>query len=212
VPQTIKLPPDKLLARLDFFTNSIMLYTLDNGVITALHVSADDVATSLLSIANLSTGLLPENALWHVRRELECETAIYEPPRVRRLAVALEAFKAPERFTIPVPPLIFICNPRKPPRVFAVKRRPQKPDEPLFSAPFFNIYSDGRSCPGTQAYPEDVGKIPEMFFVSFFSLSLLRKVSVAHPDSIYALWKSLEGQKEYPLDDLVKCGTLKDVL
>ncbi len=189
-----------------------MLYTLDNGIITTMHVSADDVATSLLSIANLNTGILPENALWYLRKELFSETAIFMPAGVHKVALALDPFKPPKRFVIPAPPLVFICASRQPPKVYAVKERPKSFDTPIFNAPFYNIYHDGRTCAGTNQYPEDVALIPASFFMSFFSLSLERRASVKHPDSLYALWMDLKGKKDYPLNDLVPCGALKDVV
>jgi hypothetical protein len=46
----------------------------------------------------------------------------------------------------------------------------------------------------------------------FFSLAVFNKPSKSHPDSLYALWKELNGKKEYPLDDLVPMGILKDMV
>lgn len=212
VPHALKLPPDKLKARLDFFNNSIMLYLIESGVITAQHVSPDDVATSLLSVAQLFTGILPPNTLWHIRKELVTETAIYEAPRVRKVALVTKPLEPPERFTIPVPGLIFICRPSFPPRVFAVKSRPRHENWQIYHAPFFNVYYDGRTCAGTNKYPEDVAKIPESFFMSFFSLEVTFQCSKRHPDSTYSLWKELNGKKKYPTDDLIEAGKLKDII
>lgn len=213
MPPALQIPPDKLRARLDFYNNSIMLYTLDSGTITAQHVSADDVATSLLSVAQLFTGLLPEGCLWYIQKDGKKETAIYQEPRIRQVAIETKPLEPPERFTIPVPGLIFCCTPREPPRVFAVKHRPVSMETDVYSAPFHNTYWDGKTCAGTQQYNEDVWKIPDEFFLSFFSLYLgSGKRSVSHPDSLYALYKELEGKKEYPADDLVKYKTLKEII
>ncbi|MFH1031081.1 MAG: hypothetical protein V1767_00720 [Chloroflexota bacterium] len=197
---------------MDFFNNSIMLYIVENGLITAMHVSPDDVASSLLSVTQLSTGLLPLNTLWYIRKELETEIAIYYPPHIRKLAIVTEALKPPERFTLPLPGLIFLCVSKRAPKVWAVKGRPASMESELFAAPFPNTYQDARTCAGTQAYNEDVSKIPEEFFMSFFSLSVFNKPSKSHPDSLYALWKELNGKKEWPMDDLQHWGQIKEVM
>ncbi len=212
MPPTLKIPPDQLKARLDFYGNSIMLYLIENGIITAQHVSADDVATSLLSVAQLFTGVLPKDTLWYIRKELATETAIYEGPRLRQVAIVTKPLEPPERFTIPTPGLIFICTPGQPPRVFAVKSRPEHMEWPVYRAPFYNIYHDGRSCAGTNQYPENIAEIPNNFFMSFFSLGLFTKSSQSHPDSLYALYQELDGKKEYPMGDLVAAGTIKEII
>lgn len=189
-----------------------MLYVIENGVITAKHVSPDDIATSVLAVSHFYTGILPSYTLWYSRKELYPETALYFPPATRKVAVAVEAFKPPERYTIPTPGLIFICSPGQAPRVFAVKKRPENEDSLLFNAPYFNVYMDGRTCQGTQTYCQDIRQIPEEFFLSFFSLHMLGKRSKSHPDSLIALWRELDGKEEYPMDDLEPYGPVTGVL
>ncbi len=212
VPAALKIPPDTLRARLDFFSNSIMLYTLDDGMITAQHVSADDVATSLLSVAQFFTGILPAGVLWYIRKEAKIEVALYEGPRIRQIAVETAPLKPPERFKIPTPGLIFICTPQQAPRIFAAKSRPSSMESDVFNAPYNNIYADARTCAGTQQYNEDISKIPDEFFNSFFSLHLGDKRSKSHPASLFALYKELDGKKDYPMDDLTPYGKIKDII
>lgn len=212
LPPELQIPPDQLRARLDFYDNSIMLFLIEKGIITTRHVSPDDVATSLLSIAHLKTGILPRNTLWYTQKDLGTETAIYEPPQIRRLAVVTKPLEPPIRFKIPLPGLIFICSPRTPPKVWAVKTRPTNPGSQVFNAPFFNLYSDGTSCAGTHSYPEKIAEIPEAFFISYFTLFSGSQRSKRHPDSLFKLWEELDGQKKYPTDDLVHFGMLGDIL
>ncbi len=59
----------------------------------------------------------------------------------------------------------------------------------------------------------DVGKIPDSFFRSFFSSTAdLRDRSVMFPENVVHLWEFLDKKKKYPMDDLVKMGTVKDLL
>ncbi|MDD5060744.1 MAG: hypothetical protein PHN44_00490 [Candidatus Marinimicrobia bacterium] len=197
---------------MDFYNNSIMLYILEKNLITAQHVSPEDVAASLLSVAQLFTGMLPPNTLWYTRKELHAETAIYVSPGKHRVAVVTKPLEPPERFMIPMPGLVFICSSGQPPKVFAVKERPETMECPVYGAPLFNVYSDGRTCNGTHQYNENVSKIPEEFFTCFFSLTTFNKFSKSHPDSLYNLWKELEGKDKYPLDDLVQAGKIKDII
>ena len=64
LPEGIEVPPDELRCRLDFYQDAIILYLVDNGVITTRMVSARDIVISLLSEVPLNSGLLPRDTLW----------------------------------------------------------------------------------------------------------------------------------------------------
>ena len=51
------------------------------------------------------------------------------------------------------------------------RSRPTDAEQHLFRAPAFNVFRDGRVCPGSHRFPEEVGLIPESFFQSYFSLT-----------------------------------------
>ena len=124
-----------------------------------------------------------------------------------------EAFKPPRRMALPMPGLIFICQPARPPRVYAVKKRPSHPGDKVYHAPLFNIFGDGRSCPGTHQYPQNIEEIPESFFTSFFSPTAdTRNRSKKYPDDLLKLWEELDGKKRYPLGDLVAMGRVEDII
>ncbi len=209
LPQILDVAPDKLRVRLDFYDSSVVMHILEDGVSTTLRVSARDVATALLSEMPLMSGLLSPNILWWSPHEV----GIWEAPQIRPVALVLEAFKQPQRFRLPMPGLVFICRPGQPPRIFAAKSRPRKMEEPIYHAPLFNIFHDGRSCQGTHKYPLKVEDIPNSFFSSWFTVDAhIKGRSVKFPDNLLTLWEYLDGRKRYPLDDLVQCGTLADIL
>jgi len=213
LPEGLEVPPDELKVRLDFYQDSIVLYLLDRGVITTRMVSARDVALALLREVPLRSGLLPKDALWWAQGKEGVEVALWRPPRVWPVALQVEPFKPPRRFRLPMPGLIFVCSPGRPPRVYAAKRRPRSADETVYHAPLFNLFRDGRTCSGTHRFPADVSEIPESFFQSFFTVEAdHRGRSKKYPDDLLRLWEELDGKKRYPLGDLVPLGKIEDVM
>ena len=93
-----------------------------------------------------------------------------------------------------MPGLVFVCSPGRPPWVYAALSRPTDPEQHLFRAPAFNVFRDGRVCPGSHRFPEEVGLIPESFFQSYFSLTGdSRDRSKKHADNLQALWEEIDG-------------------
>ena len=213
LPESLEVPPDELKCRLDFYQDAVILYLVDKGVITTRMVSARDVALALLREVPLRSGLLPEGALWWGQGKEGVEVALWRSPRVWPVALETEPFKPPRRFKLPMPGLIFVCSPGRPPMVYAAKKRPTTPRDTIYHAPLFNVFRDGRTCPGTHKYPEQIGKIPESFFTSFFSPTAdFRGRSKKYPDDLLKLWEELDGKERYPLKDLVPLGKVEDIM
>jgi len=213
LPEGLDVPPDELRARLDFYQDTTVLYLLDRGVIITRVVSARDVALALLREIPLSSGLLPEGTLWWRQGKEGVEVALWRPPRVWSVALVTEPLKPPRRFKLPMPGLIFVCSPGKPPRVYAAKRKPMKPEDILYHAPLFNLFQDGRTCPGTHKFPNNVGDTPESFFQSFFTTEAsYHGRSRKYPNDLLKLWEELDGKKRYPLKDLVPLAKVEDIM
>ena len=112
-----------------------------------------------------------------------------------------------------MPGLIFVYSPARPPAVYAARQRPVSSQEKLYHTPTFNTFRNGLTCPGTHQYPHDVGRIPESFFTSFFSLTGdPENRSQRHPNDLAALWRELDGQERYPLLDMAPIGTVAEVM
>jgi PRTRC genetic system protein B len=213
LPNSLDVPADELQVRLDFYGDSVMLYSLEKDVIRTKIVSARDIAMALLSEVPLSSGLLPQDTLWWKQGKEGAELALWRSPRVWAIALQLEAFKPARRFKLPMPGLIFICSPGRAPRVFAAKKRPRDAHQVIYHAPLFNVFGDGRTCAGTHKFPVDVEKIPESFFTSFFTReAIYGGRSKKYPKDLLQLWDELDGQKRYPLGDLVPAGKVEDIL
>ncbi len=212
VPEELGIPADKLRLRLDFFHQATTITYFEGDTVTTKLVDAIDVAHALASDLSFGTGLLPPGTIWWENTRGGPLFALYVEPKVRKVALKETAEKPPRRFTIPLPGLIFLCSPGKPPWVFAVKKKPTKEADIVYRAPLCNINSNGRSCPGNHRYPTRVGDIVQSFFMSFFSPTAdLKNRSQAFPTNVVLLWKYLNKKRTFPLDDLVKHGILKDL-
>jgi hypothetical protein len=213
VPKDLGIPADSLRLRVDFFHQSTILTSFDGDTVTTRQVDAMDIAHALSSDLSFGTGLLPENTLWWLNSRDGQIYAIYVEPRIRKLALQENLNKPPQRFEVPLPGFVFLCSPCKAPWLVAVTKRPTKATDITYHAPCANVFRNGRSCPGSNKYPERVQDIVESFFVSFFtSTADLQGRSKSHPKNIIQLWKSIDGQKEFPMDDLVPFGTLGDLM
>ncbi|MBA7630917.1 hypothetical protein ES703_38443 [subsurface metagenome] len=213
LPESLEVPQDELKVRLDFYGNTVVLHSLDGGIITTRMVDARQVAMALLQGIPMNSGLLPEGVLWWSQRGSAAEVALWRPPQVWPAALQAEAFKPPVRYRLPMPGLIFICRPGSPPRVYAAKKRPTHVEDNLYHAPLFNVFNDGRTCAGTHNYPENPAEVPDSFFTSFFTPTAdWRGRSKKYPNDLRHLWDELNGKRRYPLRDLVFCAKVKEVI
>ena len=205
--------PDSLKTRIDVYHDSIILRLYQKGSTITRLVSADDLAHAINSELTLETGLLPDGALWWTANHLRDSVAIWRDPAIWKVALQTEPFQPPERLTIPMPCLIFVCTPARPPAIYAARHRPTSNRDTLYHAPVYITFQNGATCPGTHQYPHDVSQIPESFFTSFFSKTghdMNR--SQRHPQDLAALWRELDGQESYPYHDLVSIGTVAEVM
>ena len=209
LPGGTDLPRDDLKLQLEVYGETILLRGFDGDSMWVRTVSADEISGALTRHMGFSSGLLPQEALWWNQGETGQVVALWRPPQVWRVALQREAFKPPARLRLPMPGLVFVCSPGRAPWVYTAMERPTDVEQQLFRAPAFNVFGDGRVCPGSHRFPEEVGLIPESFFQSYFSLTGdTRNRSKKHPDNLQALWEEINGKNEYPMEDLVPQCTL----
>ena len=195
---------DELQMQLEVYKETILLRGFEDDSNWVRTVSADAIANVFTQHLGFSSGLLPQEALWWNQGETGQVVALWRPPQVWSVALQREAFKPPARLRLPMPGLVFVCSPGRAPWVYAAAQRPTDPEQHLFRAPAFNVFRDGRVCPGSHRFPEEVDLIPEGFFQSFFSLTGdTHNRSKKHPENLIALWEELDGQTVYPTEDLV---------
>jgi len=213
VPEELGIPPDKLRARLDFYHQAVVLNIYDAEVATTRVVSAMDVAHALANDLSFGTGLLPPGTIWWRNTRGGPFYAIYVEPKIWKVALEVSLKKPPRRFNLPMPGLLFLCAPGRPPWVYAVKKKPTKERDDVYNAPLCNLHEDGRSCAGTHQYPTRVADMVQSFFASFFTATAaLRNRSMEYPDNVVRLWESLDNKKKFPVADLVRIGMIKDLM
>jgi len=213
VPGELGIPPDPLRLRLDFHHQAVVMTSFEGETNTSKVVSAMDIAHALAGELSFGSGLLPANTLWWQNTKGGPVVAIYVEPQVRQLALQVDFNKPVKRFKVPMPGLIFLCRPSAPPWVFAVRRKPTKEQDIVYHAPLANLFVNGRNCPGSHKFPARVADIPQSFFVSWFTATAdLRNRSKMFPQNVIHLWEFLDGKKRYPKDDMVKIGTVVDLM
>jgi len=213
IPAQLDVPKDPLRLRLDFHHQAVVLHLFEDGIAGTKVVSAMDVAHVLAQELSFSTGMLPKSTLWWTNTAGGPVFALWEEPKVRKLALQERAGQPPRRFSVPLPGLVFLCRPGQAPWVFAFKKRPTKESDVVYRAPFCNIFQSGRVCVGNHKFPRDVAGQPDSFFRSFFSpTASLEDRSVKFPQNVVNLWEFLDGKQKYPLADLVKHGRVKDLM
>ena len=213
LPGPADAPRDDLQMQIEVYRETLLLRGFDGDTNWVRTVSADEIANVFIQHLGFSSGLLPADALWWNQGETGQVVALWRPPQVWPVALQREAFRPPARLRLPMPGLVFVCSPGRAPWAYASPERPEDPEQPLYRMPAFNVFSDGRVCPGSHHFPELVGEIPESFFRSFFSMTGdTRNRSKRHPDDLHALWEELDGRTEYPVEDLVPQCTVAQAI
>jgi hypothetical protein len=214
VPRDLDVDSDPLMLRLDFHRESVIMHEYRDAVASSRLVSPLDIAHALARELDLDSGLLPPDALWHVKTSNGVRIALWREPKVWRVRLQETYGQPPRRFRIPMPGLVFVCpQGAQAPFVFAAVQRPKSADDQLFHCPTWNVFRNGRVCPGTHVFPRDPARAPEDFFKSQFSpTGDSHGRSRRHPDDLLALWSELDRASAYPLDDLVPALRLGDAV
>lgn len=214
MPGRADLPRDSLRAQINVYEESITVRSFqEDGTGTVRMVSGAELYGALTKDVILRSGLLPQNTLWWTQGRQGPVIAIWKPPSIRRVALMVEPFQPPRRFTLPMPAMIFLCSPNRTPWVFAAKQRPQRPEDKVYRSPTFNTFRDGRVCPGNHRFPSQPEDIPDSFFLSFFSQTGdTENRSKKHAKDLMKLWEELDGMPKYPKGDLVQHGTVADIM
>jgi hypothetical protein len=213
VPKELRVRTDPLRVRLDFHNQAVTMTAFEGETVSKKVVSAIDVAHALAGELTYGTGLMPDNTLFWRNTKSGPVFGLFVEAEIRILSLQQKVGEPPRRFKVPLPPMIFLVQSGRPPWCYAVKKRPTKETDIVYHAPMANVYSDGRSCPGSHRYPHRVQDMVKSFFISFFTATAnLEGRSKQFPRNVLHLWEFLDGRKKYPLDDLQKWGTVRDLL
>ena len=213
LPGAKDAPKDALRVQLEVYGETILLRGFEREASWVRTVSADEIANVFVEHIGFSSGLLPDKTLWWGQGDTGQIVCLWRPPQVWPVALQREAFEPPARLRLPMPGLVFVCSPGRAPWVYASPSRPADPEHRLYRMPAFNVFRDGRVCPGSHKFPDEVEEIPESFFRSYFSLTGdSNDRSKKHPDDLQALWEEIDGKAEYPTEDLVPQCTVAEAV
>ncbi|MBL8166363.1 MAG: hypothetical protein JNJ61_30540 [Anaerolineae bacterium] len=197
---------------LSFYSYGVMLRKQEGELITEFPVDPAQIALALAAKVTFDTGLLGRNTLL-VRQDGVKKTIVeYRPPQ--KTGIFLDDAEVALRVPLPGLVMIRVTASDKAPQygVYAVKRRPETLDAPLFHAPLPNVFGSGAICWGTVERVTDdalrrVSLVPDwsMLLGSPFGNHACSGKSRSHPQDIRARLVALEAQKakRYPLSDLI---------
>ncbi len=154
-------------------------------------------------------GILPTNIL-HINPSAEKGTVLWHTKAQQRQLYFVNGLGIPNG-KAPIPPMLWLAT-KNSLSVFALatNRRPTE-KIPLYYAPFFNIYEDGKVCMGTvnidikksASVEEFIGAWEDYFFNSYFSHLLGNNNPIK--GNCVNLWKDLIGtDKPFPKEVLKK--------
>lgn len=166
----------------------------DFQILPGAPVSSDSLLRTLGTLAEryvLNAEFLPENVLSFSPMHL-----MWWSPAANRRVFFRNQELGNRSEVVPHPPLLNMVIGGAW-YVFALKedKRPTL-DTPLFHAPYFNIYDDGRICVGTAQIPDQlttsmIAQWEAAFFDSAFTHMNGQVKKATHPRGEYALWKEL---------------------
>lgn len=179
--------------------------------------SALDTSEELTRKFLKTSGLLPKNIL-HLNPEHDGSAIWYTPAqKVSLFFVESLGITNGEAF---VPPLLWKAT-KNTLYIYAMDTEMQINEQtPLYHAPFFNLYADGRVCMGTVwvtiksdcHLEEFISLWEQYFFNSYFSHLIGNKSPVK--GNVIQLWQKLIGSdKPFPVKSLLKNGlTIKNII
>ncbi|MCC6567522.1 MAG: hypothetical protein IT298_17330 [Chloroflexi bacterium] len=207
---------------LSFYSFGLMLRRADGETVTEYPVDPAQVAVALAAKVSFDTGLLGGNTLL-VRQDGVKKTVVeYRPPG--KTGLFLDGSDTALRLPLPGLILIRTTAEGKTPQyaVYAVKRRPEARDTPLFHAPLPNVFGSGAICWGTVPRVDATAQRDSslaadwtMLLGSVFGDHAVGGKSKREPRDIRKLFIDLEARKarRYPTGDLIPVKkTLAQVL
>jgi PRTRC genetic system protein B len=197
------MPPE---AQIDIYRHAVVLTRRAGGAWRSYNVAPEGLAQALAGLP-LASGLLPPDTLGWGLAHGEPYLVRYVPPQA--VVLPVEVARSVTTYQIQTPPLVWAGRGLDYKLyALATQGRPTRADEPLYKAPFPNVYDHAGICWGSAdrpqpATPAGLEAALATFFGSQFSLHVDNQKSKKYPATVVALWKELDAETPYPLDDLV---------
>jgi PRTRC genetic system protein B len=209
-------PPQLVLS---FFSYGILMRkATGNGGYTEYPVDAAAIAQALSAKICFDTGLMSDDVLLVQREGLREVVVSYRKPQ--KTGLWLEGSSEPVR--VPLPGLVMIrthsgSNPQY--SLFAVKKRPETLDTPLFHAPLPNVFHGGNICWGNVRLTVEQGTSLaadwKLLLGTAFGTHSVGGKSKLHSQDVrqMLLYLAQEKKRTYPKRDLIEVHkTLRDVI
>lgn len=193
----------------------------DDGSETEYPIDPAQLATALAAQVELNTGLLSGNTIYIATQGIKRLVVEYRPPQ--KTGIFLDGSENAAR--VPMPGLLLFRSSNGLTanyRLYAVKKRPDKMDTPLFEAPFPNIYIGGNICWGSVKQASNAGLASNslnedwtLLLGSSFGNHGCNGRSKSHPKDIRQKYADMEKRKTrtYPTTDLIRSKkTLQDAI
>ena len=158
--ETWRPQPDRLTAQIEIYEENVILRLHKEDRVVTRRIHPKDLADLFAGDIVFTTGLLPDDTLWHVRSHAKRITALWREPRVWPVALQYKPFEDPRRLMLPMPGLVFLCTPSTPPRVFAAKAKPTSKSDQLYRGSHLQRLQQGRRLPRQPQVPQGCGADP----------------------------------------------------
>ncbi|MBN8590719.1 MAG: hypothetical protein J0M33_03130 [Anaerolineae bacterium] len=197
---------------LSFYSYGIMLRKQEGTLVTEYPIDPAQLAVALAARVTFDTGFLAGNTIL-VRQDGVKKTVVdYRPPQ--KTGIFLDGSEVALRVPLPGLVMIRVTAEGKAPQygVYAVKRRPETLDTPLFHAPIPNVFGSGGICWGTVPRVEDTSLRSSSLAADFMMLlgssfgdHAVGGKSKRQRHDIRKLLIELEAKKatRYPIGDLI---------
>ena len=192
-------------------------YREDGSVLWTKTIDRDEVAALFAPEVDVDSGNLPPGCFRSLRRGRAVRDLVWVAPRVWDVSVKGRLEEPARAYRVPMPGLVFVCG-----RgdgflaLYAAREHPARGPlgdrAQLYHAPAYNVHDNGTVCKGNHHFTDDPLEAVGDFFRSYFAPEITgRGRSRRHPEDLEALWRELDGQEEYPCDDLVEAMTVGDL-
>lgn len=165
-------------------------------------VTLDSLAMAFSGIP-VSTGMLPDGALFFTQVGKTVFTAVFIPPGVHVL-------RTPERtYQVPLPGMVFAGHDRTY-ELYALadKARPNE-ESLLYYPPLPNIFNNGAVCQGDMAFPEctpgNIWNVWEQNIIGSYFTGHMASGRTKSGGNIFDVWANLEKRRarRFPVDELL---------
>ena len=198
------LEPD-VQARLLFLRSDELLFQWNdetNNLQSKLIASQD--AKMAFAKMEEDTGWLPNGVLRSGRNSRGAWVVYIAPPQIMKISTDQN-----ESLTLPIPMSLLIGWGHRY-YLYALKGKTFHTDQPVYRAPYPNVYENGRICWGSHKVPAvtplTIGKTWQFFFATTFNSHIASGKTKTHRDNALDLLQelSITGKKTFPARELVQ--------